>query len=126
MAIVLRVLAGLFGLIFIWNAVQWVFMPATIAKFLGMPLLTGAGASTQIGDFTSFFLVGGALTLLGLRPGQSHLMLAPALLVAVAAVFRTLAFLLGYADFVWTSIAFELVMAAILAANIYFLPKLDN
>ncbi len=125
MALFLRILAGLFGALFVWNAIQWVFMPATIAKGLGMPLLSGIGASTQIGDFTSFFLVGGILTLLGLQKGKSGLMLAPACLVFAAALFRTLAYLLGYADFAWQFIAFELVMAAVLAANIYFLPKLD-
>ena len=126
MAIFLRVLAGFFGVIFIMNTIRWIFMPEAMAQSLGMPLLSGLGASSQIGDFTSFFLVGGALTLLGLRAGSSHLMLAPALLVLVAAVVRTLAYLLGYADFAAFFIIFELVMAAVLAANIYYLPKLDQ
>jgi hypothetical protein len=126
MAIILRVLAAFFGLIFVWNAVQWVFMPEVIAEELGMPLLKGLGGSSQIGDFTSFFLVGGALTLFGLRPGYSHLMLAPALLVLCAATFRILAHLLGYAPFAGFFIGFEIAMAVVLGACIYYLPKLDG
>lgn len=126
MNIVLRTLAGLIGVLFIYNAAQWLFAPAIIAKNLGMPLLTGIGASTQIGDFTSFFFVGGVLILLGLRIGKSGLLLAPAMLLGSAAVFRTLAFLSGNADFAANFIIFESVVTAILATCIYYLPKLDN
>lgn len=126
MALGLRILAGLFGLIFIWIAIQWITMPEVIAKQLGMPLWSGIGGSTQIGDFTSFFLVGGLLTLLGLRPGQSQLLLAPALLLSTAAVFRTWAWLYWDMAFAGSSIIFETVMASVLLAGFYYLPKLDK
>ena len=61
---VLRVVAGLFGALFLINGLQWIITPATIAEQLGMPLLEGVGLSTQIGDMGSFFITVGAMTLL--------------------------------------------------------------
>lgn len=126
MALGLRIAAGLFGLVFIWNGIQWLFMPAQIAERLGMPLLTAIGGSTQIGDFASFFIVGGVLAIAGTRPGQSHLFLAPMLLLASAALFRTWAWFYSGMDFATTFIAVESVSASLLFLCFHYLPKLDR
>ena len=77
---VLRVVAGLFGILFLINGLQWIIAPASIAAQLGMPLLEGVGLSTQIGDMGSFFITVGAMTLIG-AVSYTHLTLPTILLV---------------------------------------------
>ena len=61
----LNILTYAIGLLFVFNGLMWLISPADIASTLGMPLLTGHGLSTQIGDLASFFLVVGIFSLLG-------------------------------------------------------------
>ena len=61
----LNILTYAIGLLFVFNGLMWLTSPADIASTLGMPLLTGHGLSTQIGDLASFFLVVGIFSLLG-------------------------------------------------------------
>ena len=61
----LNILTYAIGLLFLFNGLMWLISPTDIASSLGMPLLTGHGLSTQIGDLASFFLVVGIFTLLG-------------------------------------------------------------
>ncbi len=110
----LRVLAALPALVFLLHGIGWIVQPAAVAERLGMPLLTGVGASTQIGDFASFFFVNGALIAYGLYAGRSAFLVAPACVIAGAAVFRTLAAGLGHADFAPQFIGPEVVMAGVL------------
>ena len=115
MVIALRILSGLAGLIFLWNGILWIFSPADVAASLGMPLLEGVGASTQIGDLGSFFLVGGIMMVLGQMPGKSFWLYPPAMLLFGAAVIRTLAALADNASFAFNFIGPEIIMSAILA-----------
>ncbi|MFP6641658.1 MAG: hypothetical protein VCC04_15545 [Myxococcota bacterium] len=117
MVIVLRVLAGLVALMFTVQGILWIAAPADVAESLGMPLLEGMGASTQIGDLGSFFLVGGLMMAVGQLPGRSRWLYPPAMLVFGAAVMRTLAALVGHADFAPEFIVPELIMGAILVAT---------
>jgi hypothetical protein len=114
MNIVIRILAALPGLLFLVTGVRWLLQPAAAAQGLGMPLLEGIGASTQIGDLGSFFFVNGVLIGLGLLPGKSHLLYAPAFLIGGAGVFRIMAALLGHAPFAPDFIVAEAVMTTIL------------
>lgn len=116
MPTLLRVLAALPALVFLLHGVGWILQPASVAESLGMPLLGGVGASTQIGDFASFFFVNGALIAYGLYSGRTAFLVAPACMIAGAAVFRTLAALLGHAEFAPEFIVPEVVMSAILFA----------
>ena len=116
MKIAIRVLAGLVTLLFVSTAMQWLFAPALAAEGLGMPLLEGVAASSQIGDLGAFFLVGAIMMGLGQRPGQSHWFYPPALMVGGAALVRSLAALLGHAAFVPRFIVLEIVMMVILLA----------
>ncbi|MEE3327022.1 MAG: hypothetical protein VX252_06800 [Myxococcota bacterium] len=115
MLIALRILSGLAALMFLWNGILWIFSPADVAESLGMPLLEGVGASTQIGDLGSFFLVSGIMMVLGQIPGKSVWLYPPAMLIFGAAVIRTLASLLGNASFAFDFIGLEIIMSAILA-----------
>lgn len=117
MVIVLRILAGLAALMFVLQGIQWIVSPAAVAESLGMELLQGAGASTQIGDLGSFFLVGGIMMVIGQLPGRSIWLYPPAMLILGAAVMRTLAALAGHADFEPGFIVPEVVTSVILVAT---------
>jgi hypothetical protein len=110
----LRVVAGIFGAFFLLQAVQWIATPSAAAEALGMPLLTGVGRSTQIGDVAGLFLALGSMILLGVRRSDPHWLRAGALLLGSAAVMRTLAWALHGAAFAGLFIAVEAVTAGVL------------
>lgn len=110
----LRIATALLGALFALQGLGWLAVPRRAAEGLGMPLLDGLGRSTQIGDFTSFFLVAGVLMLAGSRPGSAHLLAVPGALLAMAAVARTLAWALHGAEFAAAFIAIEAAAAALL------------
>jgi len=101
---VLRVIAGLVGILFFLNGLQWIISPANVAASLGMPLLDGVGLSTQIGDLGSFFITVGAMTLIGAITTTRHWFYAPSMLLLVAALYRTLSTILYGAPFVMSAI----------------------
>ena len=111
---VLRIVAGLFGALFLINGLQWIISPATIAEQLGMPLLEGVGLSTQIGDMGSFFITVGAMTLIGVITQTRHWFYAPSMLLLMAALYRTLSAALYGAPFVISAIAVEVVVGLFL------------
>ncbi len=84
------------------------------ASNLGMPLLTGHGLSTQIGDLASFFLVVGIFTLLGAYTKKTHWLYAPAALVGFAAISRIIAYLAHGAALSTDKIAVEVIVMGIL------------
>ena len=111
---VLRVIAGLVGILFFLNGLQWIISPANVAASLGMPLLDGVGLSTQIGDLGSFFITVGAMTLIGAITTTRHWFYAPSMLLLVAALYRTLSTLLYGAPFVMSAIVVEVVVGLFL------------
>lgn len=113
MILVFRILTGLVALGFFAQAVQWILTPESMAASLGMELLTGMGASTQIGDIGAFFLCVSVTAALGQRPGQTHWFYMTALLLGSAAIMRTLAFVSGNAPFGAEFIAPEAIIAVI-------------
>ena len=104
---VLRIVAGLVGILFFLNGLQWIISPANVAESLGMPLLEGVGLSTQIGDLGSFFITVGAMTFIGAITTIRHWFYAPSMLLLVAALYRTLSTLLYGAPFVISAIVVE-------------------
>ena len=105
---VLRIVAGLVGILFFLNGLQWIISPANVAASLGMPLLEGVGLSTQIGDLGSFFITVGAMTLIGAITTTRHWSYAPSMLLLVAAMYRTLSTILYGAPFVMSAIIVEI------------------
>ena len=105
---VLRIVAGLIGMLFFLNGLQWIISPANVAASLGMPLLEGVGLSTQIGDLGSFFITVGAMTLIGAITTTRHWFYAPSMLLLVAALYRTLSTILYGAPFVMSAIIVEI------------------
>lgn len=109
-----RVLSVLVGLMFLMTGINWIIDPASAAEGLGMELLQGVGASTQIGDLSSFFLSMAVMIGLAQRAGQRHWFYPAAMLVGTAAVTRTLAYLTGHAALGPQFIIPEILMTAIL------------
>ena len=60
-----RILSGLVGLLMLITGLGWITDPASAAANLGMPLLDDLGRSTQIGDFTAFFIAVAGFSLYG-------------------------------------------------------------
>ena len=114
MHIALRIVIGLPGVLFVAIASRWIVDPAGAAAQLGMPLLHGAGLSTQIGDLTAFFLAGGAMMLLGVITLHRTWFYAAAMLVGGAAVFRIVAWDIHGAALATESIIFEVVVTALM------------
>ena len=111
---VLRIVAGLIGILFFLNGLQWIISPANVAESLGMPLLEGVGLSTQIGDLGSFFITVGVMTLIGAITTTRHWFYAPSILLLVAALYRTLSTVLYGAPFVMSAILVEVVVGLFL------------
>ena len=109
-----RILSGLVGLLMLVTAVGWMTDPASAAAGLGMPLLDGLGRSTQIGDFTSFFVAVAGFSLYGAWKESPHWVTSAAIVLLLAAVFRTLAWLMHGAAFATPQIVAEVVLAAVL------------
>ena len=114
MKILFRVLSGLVGLMMLVNGVRFLIDPAGAAAGLGMELLSGVGASTQIGDLSAFFFSIAIFIALAQRRGASHWLLPAAVLLGGAAVTRTLAAAVGHAPFAAQFIVPEVIMATLL------------
>ena len=110
----LNILTYAIGLLFVFNGIMWLTSPADIASTLGMPLLTGHGLSTQIGDLASFFLVVGIFSLLGAYTKKTYWLYAPAALVGFAALSRISAYLADGAELSTDKIVIEVVVMGIL------------
>ncbi|MEM6581609.1 MAG: hypothetical protein AAF699_10075 [Pseudomonadota bacterium] len=111
---ILRVIVVLPGLFFTLTGVVWLVQPARAAASLGMPLLEGAGRSTQVADMAVFFFAVGIMILLSAIKLRSHWFLIPALMLLGAAAFRTLAWLVHGADFVASAVAVEVIVGCLL------------
>jgi hypothetical protein len=110
----LRIAVAIPALTFILVGVLWLLDPARVAGELGMPLLDGLGRSTQIGDLAAFFFGGGLMVLIGLKTGNATWLHAPALLLGLTAIFRTVAWAIQGAPFATEQIVVELVVTALL------------
>jgi hypothetical protein len=102
------------ALMFLLVGLQWLVVPEEAAKGLGMTLMDGMGRSSQMADVGSFFLMGGTMIVLGVVTLRREWLYAPAMLVASAAVYRTVAWLAHDAPFATASIIIEVVITALL------------
>jgi uncharacterized protein DUF4345 len=110
----LRIAMILLGAFFAFQGLLWIADPERAAAGLGMSLLDGVARSTQIGDLSALFLTAGATILVGALPGRARLLYVPMGLFGVAAVARTLAWVLHGAAFAVRFISIELAVAALL------------
>ena len=114
MHVVFRILSILIAVFFSLTTFNWIFDPATAAQSLGMQLLRGSAASTQIGDIGALFFSTSLFTWWAQLPGKSHWFYGAAVLLGTAAIMRTLAWAFGYADFMIAPVVFEVISVVIL------------
>ena len=107
-----RIVAGLLGLFFLIQGVNWLVAPASAASGVGMTLLRGLARSTQIGDLSGFFLCLGGFSLYGACLVRPTWLRAAGCLVGVVALTRTIAWAFHEAPFAGLFIAIELIAAA--------------
>ena len=108
---ILRGITGLIGVLFFGVGLQWILDPSTAAESLGMPLLQeDVGLSTQIGDLGSFFITLGSMTLIGVYTKKQYWFLAPAMLLLVAAFYRSMSTVFYDATFATPQILVEVVV----------------
>ena len=110
---VLRVLPGLFGALFLYIAATWLLNPVGAAAGLQMELFDGAGRSSQIGDIGGFFLGSGSLLVLGAWRKSAALLRGAAIMVGAVGVMRILAWAFQDAAFAASSIAIEIVITGV-------------
>jgi phosphate starvation-inducible membrane PsiE len=106
---IITIVAGLFGFLLVAIGLRWLIDPSGSAEALGMPLLDGVGRSTQIGDLSAFFVFSGVFALLGIFTRNPSMLLAPAVLMGLTAIFRTVATVHG-APFATDMIVPEVLM----------------
>ena len=107
-------MAGFFGAFFLLIGLRWIIDPSSAAASLSMPLLEGAGLSSQIGDMGSFFITIGLMTLIGVIKQKRYWLFAPSMLLLVAALYRVLSTVLHGAAFALPSIAIEIIVGLFL------------
>ena len=120
-----KILAGLVALLMGINAVGWLVDPAGAAEGLGMPLLDGIGRSSQVGDFSAFFVGVTVFCILGILRNQAIWLLSAAIILGLAALLRSLAWLVHGADFALVFIVVEAVMTAMLLLAVYLMRGKD-
>ncbi|MDR6850853.1 hypothetical protein J2Y54_000346 [Sphingomonas sp. BE123] len=110
---VLLVLVAVIALFMATNAALWLLVPERAAKVLEMPLLTGAGLSSQM-DIGALFLGAATFTVMALITRERPWFIAGAVLILGAAAYRTNAYLFHGAAFLAHMVAVEIVIGAIL------------
>ncbi|MFU7527372.1 hypothetical protein [Qipengyuania sp. ASV99] len=95
------------------NAALWLLVPERAAKVLEMPLLTGAGLSSQM-DIGALFLGAATFTILALITRERPWFIAAGVLILGAAAYRTNAFLFHGAEFLGHFVAIEVVIGTVL------------
>jgi len=121
MRLILKIPVALIGVLMLSMGLRWLLAPVGIAGELGMPLLEGAGLSTQIGDLSAFFLTIGLCVLLGLSTGRAHWYYPAIMLLSLTALGRILAWLMHDAALSAPAIVVEVVFSIILALAARFL-----
>lgn len=111
---VLRIVLALPAIGFLVTGLRFAVAPAGAAKGLAMPLLDGAARSSQIGDVGALFMGMGLMILTALTTLKREWFIAPAMLLALVAVFRVLAFLFHDAALLIDMIVAEVVIASLL------------
>ncbi len=110
----LRIVSGIVGVFFLAQGLGWIVSPANAAQALGMPFLTGAARSTQLGDIGGFFIALGTMCLLGAWRSNAQWLRGGALMLGCVAVMRTLAWMIHDAELTIAFIAVEVVLATLL------------
>jgi hypothetical protein len=85
---ILRVVIGLFGILFVALAASFLLDPARAAAGLGVGPLAPLGLATLRGDFFAFFAAGGILSLVGAIRNDARFLTAPLLMIGLTLTGR--------------------------------------
>ena len=90
---ILWICVALLGVLFLTTGLRWLVAPEGVAAQLGMPLLDGVGRSAQIGDMGAFFLALGLFVICALTSAKRVWFYPAIVLLGLAALSRTVAWL---------------------------------
>tara|TARA_B100000941_G_scaffold22187_1_gene13296 strand:- start:749 stop:1156 length:408 start_codon:yes stop_codon:yes gene_type:complete len=121
--IIARFLCLVPSLIFLSNAYSWVTNPSKASSDLGMPYLEGIGRSSQIGDFSAFFIGVGIFCFIGGIFKNISFLIAAIIILISAAAMRIIAWQLYSASFATLYIAVEIVSSIMLLSGIILFQK---
>ena len=106
-------LSSVLGVVLLFIALQWIFMPASAAESLGMLYLEGDGRNTQIRDFTAFFFASSIMCFLSLSSKQYEFIFCCGLIYLIAGTFNIIASVIHDAPLGVSSLIAEIVFASI-------------
>lgn len=109
-----RILSLLPAILFLNTAYGWITNPSEAAKGLEMPLLDDIGRSTQIGDFSAFFIGVGLFSLLGALTNKVTYIYCAIIILLSAAIMRIVAWQIHEAEFASFFIGVEIASVVIL------------
>jgi len=118
-----KLLALLPGVIFLISGLRWLTEPSAAAQMFGMTLLDGIGRSSQIGDMAAYFIAGSVMIFAGLITERRILLQLVAMITALTALFRIVAWLFHDAALATSLIAPEIVFTLILLFAASRLPR---
>ncbi len=96
---------------FLFTGFQWLVSPETAADALMMPLLDGAGRSSQMGDIGGLFLGMGLVVMSVVVTRKGDWLMPVSIILACIGVFRLLAFALHDATLIPQMVVIELVLS---------------
>ena len=121
-----RLLSLIPGLIFLIQAYAWVTNPSKASNDLGMIYLEGIGRSTQIGDFSAFFISVSIFCLLGSIFKNISFLFAAVIVLSSAATMRIIAWQIYDADFAAIFIGVEIIASIMILISIVLFRKKEN
>ena len=121
--IIARFLCLVPSLIFLSNAYSWVTNPSKASSDLGMPYLEGIGRSSQIGDFSAFFIGVGIFCFIGGIFKNISFLIAAIIILISAAAMRIIAWQLYSASFATLFVAVEIISSIMLLSGIILFQK---
>ncbi len=124
--IIARVLSFLPGLLFLSNAYTWVTDPLEASNGLGMQYLEGIGRSTQIGDFSAFFIGVGIFCLLGSIFKNITFLISAVIILFSAAIMRIVAWQIYNADFATIFISVEIIASIMILTSVVLFRKKEK
>jgi hypothetical protein len=117
----IKVLVLLPAVLFVFTGLRWLVDPGGVAPGFGFTLETGLGLSSQVGDLSAFFLTLGGCMLIGLVSGRGTWYYPAMMLLGIAAIGRTLAWLIHDAALA-PQIVVEVIVVVILLVAVRRLP----
>jgi hypothetical protein len=118
MTIVLRIVLGLLGVMFVFIGMQFLFNPVTMGADFGLQPIGNGGLSTIRADMTAFFWVAGGALLIGAWTQRATLFYVTAALMGITLAGRCLSLVLdgSYEGFAAPMVVEGLTVALCLVA----------